>query len=80
MIDAGDGTHGEGAAAVESAAVEDLPDILDVVRVAANQVFTEFTDRGCGGGGAPLDDGLTPAANTLVGGDFEKEPAGWHGK
>jgi hypothetical protein len=80
LVDTSDGAHGQRAAAIKATAIKHLPDILDVVGIAANQVFRQLGDGGGCGGGASFDNRFTPTDNAFVGGHFEKEPAWWHGK
>lgn len=74
LIDARDGAHRQRAAAVESAAVEHLPDVFDVVGVTTDEIFAQLVHGGGSGRGAALDDGFTPAADAFVGADFEEQP------
>ena len=67
LVDAGNGTHCQGAAPIEATAVEHLPDVFDIVGVTANQIFTQFIDGGGSSGSPSFDNRFTPAANPLVG-------------
>ena len=78
LVDAGDGAHQDRAAAVEAGAIEGVPQVLDAVRVLADQVVGKLMDGGLHGGGAALDDRFAPAVAALVGLDLEEQPARRH--
>src|SRR4051794_39130618 len=78
LVDARERAHVDGAAAVEPAAVEHRPDVLDVARVPADQVVGELVDGGGDGGGAALDHGFAPADGAVVGLDAQEQPPRRH--
>ena len=75
LVDAGERAHQHRPAAIEAAAVEHLPVVLDPERVLADQEVGQFRDRWPRRVRAPLDDRLAPARDPLVGLDLEEQPA-----
>jgi hypothetical protein len=78
LVDARDRAHVDGAAAIEAAAIHDVPVVLDQERVLADQVVLELVDSRLDGQGPALDDGLAPADDALVGLDLQEQPARRH--
>ncbi len=75
LIDAGQRTHVNRAAAVETAAVQHGPDVFDVARVFADQVIGQLFHSGSDRVRAAFDHWLAPADNALVSLDLEEAPA-----
>src|SRR5690606_10776879 len=78
LVDAGDRAHQDRAAAVEAAAVEHLPQVVDARRVATDQVVAQLAHGRLDGVRAALDHRLAPAADAFVGVDAQEQPA-WRG-
>src|SRR5690606_7125797 len=78
LIDAGERAHVDRSAAVETAAVEHGPVILDVARVFADQVIGQLFDRGSNRMRTPFDHRLAPASDAFIGFNLEEQPAWWN--
>ena len=76
LIDTRYGAHQHRPAPIESAPVEDLPDVLDAVCGPPDHIFAQFLDSSPYGAAAPLDDRFAPADKSSLCGDFQKKPAG----
>jgi hypothetical protein len=71
-IHGGDGRHGDRTATPVGAFIEELPDIFDAVRIAANQLRAEVIFQvGSNGELTPVQRSVTEADNPLIGGDFK---------
>ena len=79
LVNAGDGAHHDRAAAIEAGAIHGLPQVFDFSRVLPNQVVGHLFYSGFDGVGMSLYHRLSPAADTLVCFNFEKQPPGLHG-
>ena len=75
LIDTSHGAHQDGPASVKGAAVQDLPDILDLIRVAFLNVSTEFVNRGRNGVCFSFHHGFTPADEPIAGSHLQEKPA-----
>ena len=75
LLDAGDGTHEHRPSAVIGAAVHQLHQMLDFARVCTDQHRAVFFHSGGHGVCTTLHNGFAPAADALVGGDLQKQPA-----
>ncbi len=78
LVDAGQRAHVDATAAVEAAAVEHRPVVLDVARVLADEVVGQFLHGGGHGVGTAFEDGLAPAVDAFVGFDLQEAPARRH--
>jgi hypothetical protein len=74
LIDPGEGAHVHAAAAVESAAVQHRPVILDQRRILADQIVGQLLDGGGDRVRASLEHRLTPPGDPLVRLDLEEAP------
>ena len=70
--------HEHGAAAVEAGAVGVLPDVLDLVRVPADEAFGEVFVRALDRLGVALERAFAPADEALFGLYAHEEPARGH--
>lgn len=71
-IHSGDSRHGDRPAAPVGALIEELPDIFDTVRVAANQLRAEVIFQvGSNGELTPVQRGVTEANDPFIGSDFK---------
>ncbi|MCY1368989.1 hypothetical protein D9M69_560030 [compost metagenome] len=75
LVDAGDGAHQHRAATVEAAAVHDVPQVLDVARVLADQIVGKLVDGGRHRVRPALYHRLAPAADADIGIDAQEQPA-----
>ena len=75
LIDAGDRTHENRAAAIERAAVHGLPVIVDARGIFADELLADLGDRGFDAARAAFDHGLAPADEAFVRLDLEEHPA-----
>src|SRR5690606_19881118 len=75
LVDAGDRAHQDRAAAVEAAAVQHLPQVVDARRIAADEIFAELAHRGLARTRAAPDPRLAPAADAPAGADAPEQPA-----
>ncbi len=75
LVDTGDGAHQDRPAAVETGAIQGLPEMLDAMRILADQVIGELVHRRLDGRRTAFHHRLAPAEATLVGLDLEKQPA-----
>ncbi|MCY1300582.1 hypothetical protein D9M70_501540 [compost metagenome] len=75
LVDAGKCRHMDRPAAIEAAAIHDLPMVFDQQRILADQVVRELVNRGFHRQGSTFDDRLAPADDALVRLDLQKQPA-----
>jgi thiamine monophosphate synthase len=75
LVDAGKRAHVDGAAAVEAAAIHDVPVVLDQEWILADQVVGKLVHAGFHRQSPALDHRLAPADHALIGLDFQKQPA-----
>ncbi len=75
LIDTGQRTHVDGAAAIKAATVQHGPVILDVARVLANKIVGQFFNRSRHAVCPPLNHRFAPAEHTFIGFYFQKTPA-----
>src|SRR5690606_7119893 len=78
LIDAGDGTHVQGTAAVEAAAVHDRPEVFDVSRITTDQVVGQLLHHRGDALCTAFDHRLAPAGDAFIGLDLEEQPAWRH--
>ena len=78
LVDAGERAHVHAAAAIEPAAIQHRPVILDLVRVLADQIVGQFLHLGGDSCGAAFDHRLAPARDALIGIDLQEQPARRH--
>ena len=64
------------AAPVKPAAIEHVPVILDQPRVLPDQIVGKLMDHGLHRQGATFQNRFPPAADPLIGVDFQKAPSG----
>ena len=76
LVDTGHGAHQDRPASVEAAPIQDLPDILDLVRVSSLNVSTEFVNRGRNGVCFSFHHGFAPADEAIAGSHLQEKPAG----
>src|SRR5271166_1872490 len=76
LIDTGHGAHQDRPTSVKGAPIQDLPDILDLIRVASLNVSTEFVNRGRNGVCFSLHHRFTPADEPIAGSHLQEEPPG----
>ena len=76
LVDARDRAHEDAAAPVERAAIKRVPDILDLRRVAADEIIRHFAHAGAYGFRLAFQHGLAPAANSRVRFNFYHAPSG----
>ena len=75
LVDAGNGAHMDGAAAIEPAAIQDVPVILDQERIFPDQVIFQFVDGSLHRQRPALDHRFAPAGNTFIRLDLQEQPA-----
>ena len=78
LINTRDSAHDFWAAAIETAAVHDLPMIFNIGRVFTDEIIAELLHRGTHRVGTTLDDGFAPAIDPLVGRNLQKQPSRWY--
>ena len=78
LVDAGQRAHMHGAAAIEAAAIQHRPVILDRRRVLADQIIGQFGDAGRHRFGAAFHHRLAPAGDAFIGLDLQEQPARRH--
>ena len=72
VSDGGDGAHGHRAAAPIGAAIEILPDVLDLLRIAADEAGDDVVGKVRGDGQlAAVEGGIAEAGEALVGLDLQ---------
>ncbi len=74
-IDTGDGAHQHRTATIKAAAIQHLPDVLDLVRIASHQIRFEFQHARCHRPDAPFERCFAPSVDTLIRGDLQEQPA-----
>src|SRR6185369_13766418 len=75
LLEAGERAHQNGPAAVEAAAVADLPDVLNVERIGADEAVAEGFEGAVHRLGPALEARLAPADRALVALDPDEQPA-----
>ncbi len=78
LVDPGQRAHQHRPAAVETAAIQHVPVILDQARILADEVVGQLLHRGGHGMRAALHDGFAPAADARIGIDADEQPAWRH--
>ena len=78
LVDAGNGAHQNGAAAIKTGAVHHVPVVFYMHGIFPQEVFHQFVHRRFHGGGLSFDYRLAPAGNAGVGFNFQEQPAGRH--
>ena len=76
LFNAGNGTHQNRAAPVKSAPVQNLEKVFDLRRVPPDNILFQLFNGSGNGVSSALDHRLAPTGNSVIGGGFEKEPAG----
>ena len=75
LIDSGERACQHRPAAIKSAAVDCLPDVLDVAWIGAQQIRLQFVDTCLCGGGASLHNWLAPSDQSVVRFQPQQQPA-----
>ena len=75
LLEPGERRHQHRAAAVEAAAIGDLPDVLDPARVMADEAVAQRLERAVDRLGIALEAGLAPADRAVVAFDPHEQPA-----
>jgi hypothetical protein len=75
LVDPRDGAREDRPASVEAALRQRLPQVLDPQRVRPDHDVGQLVDRGAHRLGPPLDDGLSPSDDALVGLHAQEQPA-----
>src|SRR6185295_1781507 len=75
LLQAGERAHQNRPAAVEAAAVADLPDILDVERVGADEPVPQRLERAVDGLGPAFEARFAPADRSVLAFDADEQPA-----
>src|SRR5205814_8422604 len=75
LLEARQRRHQHCAAAVEAAAITDLPDILDGERVGADEAVAECLERPLDRLGPAFEAGLAPADCPVLAFDADEQPA-----
>ena len=78
LIEAGQCRHQHRSTAVETAAVADLPDVLDARRVRADETVAEGFEGAVDGFGVAFETGLAPTHGAVVRFHPHEQPARWH--
>ena len=76
LVNTGKGAGQHRTAAVESAAVQRLPDMFNTARILPNQIRLQLMHACLGGSNAPLYYRLTPANEAAVSFYAQQQPAG----
>src|SRR5260370_5626159 len=71
LIDTSHGAHQDRPPSVKGAPIQDLPDILDLIRVASLNVSTEFVNRGRNAVCFSFHHGFTPADEPIAGSQLQ---------
>jgi len=70
--------HQHGTAAIEAAAIGDLPDVLDTVGIVADKAVLERFERAHHRFTMPLEAALAPSNRAVGTFDADEQPARWH--
>ena len=75
LLEAGECRHEDGAAAVEAAAVADLPDVFDAERIGADESVAKGFERAVHGLGPAFEARFAPAERAIVALNPDEQPS-----